>query len=193
MINLDNNQVTLTANGVNFPEDKDPTQMFLSDSQQEILNKFNNAIIEITNNMNSEKDDPDDNIHPVDCKYYTIDQFKSLKINPNKHSSILHINITSIQFHIEEFRTILQLLDFDFDFICISESKILTNTTPQVDIRIEGYQTPIGMPTHASKGGVLIYVKDGINYKPRQDLEIQKPRELESCFLEEINPSGKAE
>ena len=150
--NLDNNQVTMTANGVNYPDDQDP-QMFLSESQQEILNKFNNAINKITNNMNSEKDDPDDNIQPVDCKYYTLDNFKALKIKANKHSSILHINITSIQFQIEELRTILQLLDFKFDYICISESKIIINTTPQVDIGIEGYQTPVGMPTHSSKGG----------------------------------------
>ena len=188
--NLDNNQVTMTSNGVNYPEDQDP-QMFLSESQQDILNKFNNAIIEITNNMNSEKEDLDDNIQPVDCKYYTLDRFKTLKLKADKHSSILHINITSIQFHIEELRTILQLLDFQFDFICISESKIIINTTPQVDITIDGYQTPVGMPTHSSKGGVLIYIKEGINYKPRDDLDIHKPKELESCFIEEINPKGK--
>ena len=187
--NLDNNQVTMTY-AINYPEDQDP-QMFLSESQHDILNKFNNAIIEITNNMNSEKEDLDDNIQPVDCKYYTLDQFKTLKLKADKHSSILHINITSIQFHIEELRTILQLLDFQFDFICISESKIIINTTPQVDITIDGYQTPVGMPTHSSKGGVLIYIKEGINYKPRDDLDIHKSKELESCFIEEINPKGK--
>ena len=141
--------------------------------------------------MNSEKDDPDDNIHPVDCKYYTLDSFKNIKIKEDKHSSILHINITSIQYHIEEFRTILQLLNHKFDFICISESKLQVNSVPQVDIGIEGYQTPVGMPTYASKGGALIYIKEGINYKPREDLNIQKPKELESYFIEEINPKGK--
>ena len=132
--------------------------MFLSESQQEILNKFNSAIDEISNNLQNEKDDPADNILPCDCKYYTVDDFKNLKIKADKHSSILHINITSIQFHIEEFRIILQLLDHQFDFICISESKLQKNIQPSVDINIEGYQTPVGMPTHASKGGVLIYI-----------------------------------
>ena len=109
-----------------------------------------------------------------------------MKIKANKHLSILHINISSIQFHIEEFRIILQLLDHKFDYICISESKIKINTEPTVDINIEGYQTPVGMPSHSSKGGVLIYIKEGINYKPREDLNIWKEKELESYFIEQI-------
>ena len=59
-----------------------------------MLTKFNNAIDEITNNLYNEKDDPADNIQPVDCKYYTLDNFKNLKIKANKNLSILHINST---------------------------------------------------------------------------------------------------
>ena len=47
------------------------------------------------------------------------------------------------------------------------------------------------MPSHASKGGVLIYIKEGIDYKPRDDLKIHKEKELESYFIEQINPRGK--
>ena len=47
------------------------------------------------------------------------------------------------------------------------------------------------MPSHSSKGGVLIYIKEGINYKPREDLNIWKEKELESYFIEQINPRGK--
>ena len=49
------------------------------------------------------------------------------------------------------------------------------------------------MPTDASKGGVLIYVKDGINYKPRKDLNMHKSKELESFFIEVINEKAKNE
>ena len=190
-LNLDNNQFKLNSNAINYPEDTDTSQIHLSESQQLMLTKFNNAIDEITNNLYNEKDDPADNIQPVDCKYYTLDNFKNLKIKANKNLSILHINITSIQFHIEEFRIILQLLNHKFDFICISESKLKINTEPTVDINIEGYQTPVGMPSHATKGGVLIYIKEGIDYKPRDDLKIHKEKELESYFIEQINPRGK--
>ena len=79
------------------------------------------------------------------------------------------------------------MLDHSFDIICISESKILKGYDTKVDICIEGYQTPIGKPTESTKGGVLIYVRSGINFKPRNDLTVYKPKELESIFIEVIN------
>ena len=119
--------------------------------------------------------------------YYSMDEFVSSKFNPNKNFSILHYNIHSIQLHIDDFRMALQLLDFSFDVICISESKIRKDIEPIIDISIPGYQTPISMPTEATKGGVLIYVRCGLNYKPRNDLQIYKPKLLESIFIEIIN------
>ena len=105
--------------------------------------------------------------------------------------SMLHINISSIQFHISELRIILHNLDHEFDYICISESKLRAGIEPQVDISIEGYQKPESMPTRSTKGGSLIYIKNGINYKPREDLNMHKSKELESFFIEEINTNGK--
>ena len=78
-------------------------------------------------------------------------------------------------------------LNFTFDIICISESKILKDIDPIVDISIDGYQAPISVPTEATKGGVLIYVKIGMKYKPRNDLKMYKSKELESTFIEIIN------
>ena len=48
----------------------------------------------------------------------------------------------------------------------------------------------MGTPTEATKGGVLMYIKEGINYKPRPDLNIYKPKELESFFVEVVNSNG---
>ena len=62
---------------------------------------------------------------------------------------------------------------------------------PKTDISIEGYQFPVGTPTEATKGGVSMYVKIGIDYKPREDLIIYKTKELESYFIETINKKGK--
>ena len=47
------------------------------------------------------------------------------------------------------------------------------------------------MPTEAQKGGVCIYTKVGIDWKPRNDLNIYKSKELESFFIEVINSSSK--
>ena len=70
------------------------------------------------------------------------------------------------------------------DVMCFSESKILEGVTPKTSINIDGYQDSISMPTKATKGGVLIYVRDGISFVQRDDLDIQKVKELESCFVE---------
>ena len=35
-------------------------------------------------------------------------------------------------------------------------------------------------PTESSNGGTLLYIKQGINYKLRKDLQIYKSKELES-------------
>ena len=86
---------------------------------------------------------------------YTIDDFKSQKFNSTKHFSIMHLNISSIEYHIEEFQIIVKLLKHQFDFICISETKLRDKLEPKTDINIEGYNPPIGMPTHASE---VIYI-----------------------------------
>ena len=79
------------------------------------------------------------------------------------------------------------MLEFTFYIICISESKIYKDIDPAVDISIVGYQTPISTPTESTKGGVLICVKKGLNYKPRDDLKVYKSSQLESIFIEIIN------
>ena len=84
------------------------------------------------------------------------------------------------------------MIDYSFDILAISETKIQKGITPKNDLTIEGYQQPYSVPTEATKGGVMLYVKDGINYKPRTDLEIYAPKALESCFIEIINPDKQA-
>ena len=39
-------------------------------------------------------------------------------------------------------------------------------------------------PNDSSNGGTLLYIKQGINYKLRKDLQIYKSKELESTFVE---------
>ena len=71
--------------------------------------------------------------------------------------------------------------------MCFSESKIIDGIGPKTNITLEGYQEPVGMHTKTTKGGVLIYVKNGINFVPRNDLVIEKEKKLESYFIEVQN------
>ena len=77
--------------------------------------------------------------------------------------------------------------NFPFDVICISESKIIKDFDPVVDISLPGFHAPISTPTESTKGGVLIYVNKNLNFKPRDDLKIYKSAQLESIFIEIIN------
>ena len=156
-----------------------------SPSQQKLFNKLNNII----NQNNFNNDDEVDDQPPINCNYYNVDEFVDAKFNASKSFSILHLNIHSIQFHIEDLRVMLQMLNFNFDIIAISESKLQVGVEPNVNINIEGFQEPISTPTEASKGGVLLYIANGINFKPRNDLKMYKSKELESAFIEIINPN----
>ena len=188
LTNLKEHEFELTIKGINIPDDNDVETLYLRDAQIRIVNKLNNLIIEYNNDISKIDDQNETDEIPLnDCSYFTIDEFKKKNFDEDKVFSILHLNIHSVEAHIEELRIVLQLLDFYFDFICLSESKITKGCDPRTDISLDNYQTPIGTPTEATKGGVLIYVKNGINFEPRDDLTIYKKKELESYFIEVID------
>ena len=87
---------------------------------------------------------------------------------------------------------ILSLLDFKFDFIGITESKIKKNIAPIIDIQLEGYNH-FSTPTEGEKGGSLLYIADRFVSRPRNDLEkiMYKSLELESTFREIILKNKK--
>ena len=148
---LTDTQQQLTSKGIDYPDDLDINNLIKNEFEH-ITKKVNNAML----TLRTCTDDAEFEVN--DCKYYSIDQFKSLKIKSDKKMSFCHLNIHSICAHIDELRMALTLLDHQFDFICISESKIRDGIEPRVDISIDGYQNPEGMSTSASKGGVLVYV-----------------------------------
>ena len=105
--------------------------------------------------------------------------------------SILHLNISSISAYIDDLRTFLNLINHKFDIICISESRISTKhlQTTNIDLpSINIEQTP----TESSAGGTLIYISQNLSYKPRKDLQIYCPKELESTFIELLIPNKKS-
>ena len=155
---------------------------------QNYIKKLNNNLSQAFLDPNEESDD---NTSPVNCNYYTPEEFVNSNFEPSKSFSVYHVNIHSIVRHIDTLRCFLKIIDFTFDILTISESKLQKDVNPQVDLSIPGYQSPISKPTEATKGGVLIYVKEGINYKPRDNLQIYASKALESCFIEIINPRSQ--
>ena len=118
----------------------------------------------------SNNDESDDFVEMASCKYYSADEFKKEKFTNSNSFSVLHLNIHSMERHIYEFQLLFDLLKFRFDVLCFSESKIIEGTAPKTGIMPDGYQEPVvGMNTRATKGGVLMYVKNRVLFIPHCD------------------------
>ena len=65
----------------------------------------------LLDSLPGENFDKDDFIsNTISSKYYSPIEFKQTKFN-KKHLSMAHLNIASLQFHIEELKSLLVLLD----------------------------------------------------------------------------------
>ena len=119
----------------------------------------------------------------INCEYYDYSQ--SIPLSNVKNKSIFHMNIASLSKHKDELEAALSLLDFQFDIIGITETKILKGVTPIKSQSLKGYNHE-STPTESGKGGALIYIKEPLVYDQRHDLDklMYKPKELESVFVE---------
>ena len=84
------------------------------------------------------------------------------------------------------------MLNFKFDVIGITETKIKKDISPDYDLNITGYKHYF-TPTECDKGGTMLYISDHYNCVPRKNLEkiAYKSYVLESTFAEIIIPGKK--
>ena len=129
--------------------------------------------------------------NPLSCGCYDISDFKKLNINKQQDLSILHLNISSISAHIDDLRTFLNLAHHKFDMICISERRISSKHPQTTNINLPGFNME-QTPTESSAGWTLIYISQSLSYKPRKDLQIYCPKELESTFIELLIPNRQS-
>ena len=120
--------------------------------------------------------------------YYDIDQLQTLKgFTDKSYLSLFHLNTCSLSKIIDDFEHLIQSTKTDFDIIAVSESRISKNKLPPIDISIPNYSYEF-CPTEANAGSTLIYIRNHLSYKTRNDLKIYKSFELESTFIEICNP-----
>ena len=74
-----------------------------------------------------------------------------------------------------------------FDVIAITEARLLKNKFPVTDVNLTNYSYEY-CSTESSAGGTMLYIGNNLSYKPRNDLCINKTGELESRFIDLINP-----
>ena len=115
-------------------------------------------------------------------KYYKIDEFMSAKIPKNAFST-LHLNISSLQGHIDDLKTLLSLLDHNFSVIGISETRIRDGSDPLLNIDIDGYVFK-GVGTKTSCGGVGLYIRSDLDFSFRNKLSKSVNKVGESIFCD---------
>ena len=82
---------------------------------------------------------------------------------------------------------LVQSANVDFNIIAVSESRINKNKLPPINISIPNYFYEF-CPEKANAGDTLIFTRNHLSYKTRNDWESYKSCELESLFIEIFNP-----
>ena len=129
----------------------------------------------------------------MSCKYYHNKQLKELISDKKIFSnglSLLHLNISSLPFHIDEFTNLLSELNSNFKIIGITETRLTTKKDPVNSIEIPNYNIE-HTPTESDKGEALLYISKEINYKSKDGLKICKKKLLKSKFIEVLSGSNK--
>ena len=145
------------SNWLNFNEIKtnqnnlsDDVNMFTSDTSKEFISQCDL----IQNSINFDNDDDDDYLPtPVNSKFYDVKQLNSFKIDLPSSFGLFHVNIASLDKHIDDLKLVLSLLKYKFDIIGISEHKIVKDTSPSNNIKISGFHEFIFEPTETTHGG----------------------------------------
>ena len=96
---------------------------------------------------------------------------------------MFHINIASLSLHWNDLKTVLSILDHQFDIIAITETKIIENIQPITNFSLEGYNFEY-TPTKNDKGGVGIFFKKDFECEKRDDLSKSVKNVAESVFIE---------
>ena len=74
-----------------------------------------------------------------------------------------------------------------FDIIAISETRITKQVSLLNNLNLNNYSFEF-TPTETFAGGTLLYIANHLSYKCRNDRNIYKKSELESTFIEILNP-----
>ena len=121
-------------------------------------------------------------------KYYDIDKIHSIEIpHKNKQLPLFHINQCSLSKIFDDLQHLLTCTKKLFDIIAASETRITKNVSLLNNLNLNNYSLEF-TPTDTCPGGTLLYIANHLSNKCSNDLNIYKKSELESTFIEIVNP-----
>ena len=146
-----------------------------------LVNQFSNATPENSN-------DPE---KIYSSKYYDIEEMHNIEIpHNNKSLSLFHINACSLNKNFDDLQHLLSCTKKNFDVIAISETRITKQVSLLNNLNLNNYSFEL-TPTETSSGDTLVYIANHLSNKCRNDLNIYKKNELESTFIEIVNPKNQ--
>uniref|UniRef100_A0A8C7XUM2 Reverse transcriptase domain-containing protein n=1 Tax=Oryzias sinensis TaxID=183150 RepID=A0A8C7XUM2_9TELE len=159
-------------------------------SQRDLNGEQTDLKIFSDNDNNLQDIDPDQFFSTVnmDCKYYSIDDFKN-SVNPEEKLSIIHFNSRSMYTNFEDIKDYLQNIGHSFDIITISETWF--SHDKDADFELENYELNYVNRVNKKGGGVAIYVEKNTKFTVIDKLSVAVDGILECLTVEICNNSGK--
>ena len=177
--NLGDTEFCVTLDGRSLPK-MDTLNILPSFSIQTLLDKISGAVTIETDEFLSDS---------IESKYFKPEEFITANISKNAFS-ILHLNIASLQAHINDLRSLLALLNHPFHIIGISETKIIDGKDPSIQIDIDGYIFK-NTPTKTSFGGSGLFIRSDLDYKICKNMSKSVESVAESLFIEVFLKNNK--
>ena len=97
--------------------------------------------------------------------------------------SLLHINISSVSYHIDDLNTFVMNCKNKYKVIGILECRIKAGRPLLPNINVNNYSYEYTL-TESFKGGTLLYIGKNLRYRSKSDLILYKSKETESSFIE---------
>ena len=164
----------------------------VSSMSPEQLKKFVKHCDDIKTIATKSNEDENDQLSlTINSQYYDIKKFNKTKIDKKSSFGLFHVNIASLNLHIDDLRDLLCRLDFSFDAIGISEHRIKKDQKPSNNIDLQGYDEFKFESSATACGGTGIYVNKKHDYVVRDDLKLNSPSDFEAMFVEIILPDRK--
>ena len=128
--------------------------------------------------------------NPINSVYYYPSDFQKLNLSSSStYFSLFHVNLNSLDAHLDDLQTTLASLKFPFQISGISETRENYSTGFKMNNNLNGY-TLFSQPSRSAAGGVAIYASKSLNAFKRTDLSTTDD-EFETVWVEINNTKAK--
>ena len=97
--------------------------------------------------------------NPINSKYYYFHDFENMILSSNKsYFSLFHVNLNSLDAHLDDLHATLDLLGFPFQVIGVSETRENVLRGFKMNNALHGYNLH-SQPSRSAAGGVALYTR----------------------------------